>query len=525
VSQTRVWLAHQRKETAGIVHQVSANLGFPVEKTIDLSSSRLLADLGDCQMLLLEQREPIDVVEPRLYSLIGANPDLLLVVIVPHPRERSTDGVLLRAGAFDVIDDGPDLAVALAHTHVAAQRVVALQEERGRLTSELAHQDKLSALGVLAAGVSHEINNPCSAILSNMMVLRDQLEAVLDRPRFHRLDALEEWASDWIDSIGDCISAANRIHAIVKTLNVFSRRSDTTAPMAVDVNDEIRTVLRLIGKEIKFQGAIFEHQLDPRLPRVMAPPNSITQVVTNLVVNALQALEASPQPSPRIWIRTSFDDDHVLLEIGDNGPGMNPDVMARIFDPFFTTKPIGKGTGLGLAITKQLVHKMEGEIFVESEPGEGTRFNVIVPRSPQLDEPLRRDQQTPPQSDRLRVLLVDDDELILRSMQRALSSQFECLGMARAQQALEALRRDQEFDVIISDVVMPEMNGLEFFSRLTQQFPELALRTVFISGGITSDNLRASVTDTGRPCLAKPVDAQELIRTIRRMGKPFDDLT
>jgi signal transduction histidine kinase len=519
----RIRVAYEQDSSAARLRQIAAELGLHIEHEIPFGQPGALADLSGIQLLLLEQHEPVDVVYTRVYSLAGANTDLLIIVLVPSPRATS-DRPLLRAGAFDVLDDGPNLEADLAHTLVAARRVVALQDERARLSSDLAHQDKLSALGVLAAGVSHEINNPCAAILSNMTVLRDQLEALLARPRFQRADTMEGLASDWIESIGDCINAANRIHAIVKTLNVFSRKSESAPAVAVDVNEEIRTVLRLIGKEVRFR-ATFDVSLAPGMPRIYCAPNSITQIVTNLVVNALQALEDSATESARVWVSTAFDDEHVMLEIGDNGPGMSTDVLARVFDPFFTTKPIGKGTGLGLSITRQLVQKMGGEIFVESDLGAGARFSVVLERAHMsAADSARNELRMPPASDRLRVLLLDDDELILRSMQRSLSPHFECQAVARATAALDVLQVDGEFDVVVSDVVMPDMNGLEFFNELEHHRPDLALRTVFISGGITSEVLHSRVTDTGRPCFTKPVDMQELIRTIRRLGRPFEEL-
>jgi signal transduction histidine kinase/CheY-like chemotaxis protein len=518
----RARVVYERPQTAQTMREVAARIGLFLEEVVPLSELQNPTELTSCHMLILEQRGDRDAMSALAYSLSSANRDLLVVVLVPHPRVDS-DSALLRSGAFDVVDDGPELETNLAHTLAAAARVVALQEERASLANDLAHQEKLSALGVLAAGVSHEINNPCAALLSNLIVLRDQLQAALQRPRFQRIDAFEAFVGDWVESVGDCINATGRIQSIVKTLNVFSRKSDTAPPTSVDINDEVRTVMRLIGKEVRFQ-ARFDVSLAPGMPRILAPPNSVTQIVTNLVVNSLQALETARSESPQVWISTDFDDEHVMLEIGDNGPGILPDVLARIFDPFFTTKPIGKGTGLGLSISRQLVQKMGGEIFAESEIGAGARFSVVLERTRNAAVEVRPEVQLPPASDRLRVLLLDDDELILRSMQRSLATHFECLGLARARIALDALRADHEFDVVVSDVVMPEMNGLEFFSELSHEHPDLAARTLFISGGITSDTLRAGVTDTGRPCLAKPIDVQELIRTIRRVGRPFEEL-
>ncbi len=517
----RTWIAYERAETAAELRRIAQGMGLSIEREISLDSPNALDDLGGCALFILEQHDPITAVEARVYSLARANPDVMVVVAVDPPR-TDWDARLLRARAFDVLALGPGLAADLEHTVATARRVAELQGERAQLTNDLAHQEKLSALGVLAAGVSHEINNPCAAILSNMIVMREQLESLIGRPPSNRVEALESSMTDWIESIGDCIHAANRIHSIVKTLGMFSRKNDS-APMAIDVNEEIATVLRLIGKEVHFQASI-ELSLAPDMPRIMAPPNSITQVVTNLVVNALQALQEAASPEPKLSITTSFDDSAVMMVIRDNGPGMTAEVSAHIFDPFYTTKPVGKGTGLGLSITRQLVQRMRGEIFVESEPSKGASFSVMLERSAKLDAAPITQRRVPPNSDRLRVLLLDDDELILRSMHRSLSDHFECLPIAHGQLALDALRSDEDFDVVVSDVVMPEMNGIEFYSALKLAHPQLAQRTLFLSGGIVSESLYASVAGTGRPCLAKPVDLAELVRSIRRVGRPFEEL-
>jgi signal transduction histidine kinase/CheY-like chemotaxis protein len=484
-----------------------------------LDQAEALTDLHTLHLLFLEQHGPIDEISPRIYSIAWANPDLMIAVVVREHRPED-DRTLLQTGAFDVLDPGPHMEARLVHTVAAARRVVALQEERSRLGAELAQRNKLSALGVLAAGVSHEINNPCAAILSNISVVRDQLEALLARPRFQRVNSLDAFASDWIEALGDCVNAANRIHNIVKTLNVFSRKSDSAASIPTDINEEIRTVMRLIAKEIRFHAEI-EVDLSPDFPLILAPPNSVTQIVTNLVVNALQAMEGASEP-PRLSIATQFDDNQVMLQVADNGPGIPPEAINFIFDPFFTTKAIGKGTGLGLSITQELVRKLGGEIFAESTLGKGACFSVVIERTEMVRASARNNDYLPPITERLRVLLLDDDELILRSMHRSLSPHFECQTSVDARKALSLLESDGEFDAVVSDVVMPEMNGLEFWTHLGLSHPNLALRTVFISGGITSEALRVRVTDTGRPCLLKPVDMSELIRTIRRVGRPFD---
>ena len=468
-------------------------------------------------LLLVEgDGETPDALAAQIFSITSGAPNLLVASVVTSPRAEYE--VRLRdSGALDVLEAGSDLGPQLARTAAIAQRIVALQAEREQLAGDLAHQDRLAALGLLAAGVSHEINNPCGAIFANIGVVRDDLESVLSRPRFMRGDALDQSAGEWLEALGDCMAAARRIQSVVKTLNVFSRRSDNNQPVPVDLNEEVTAVMRLVGKEVKFQAHI-RLELDAQLPQVLAVANSVAQIVTNLVVNALQALESVMAAEPVIVIRTTHDDDNVLLEVSDNGPGMASDVRRRIFDPFFTTKPVGKGTGLGLAITRELVNKAGGEIFVESTPDHGTLFRVVFVVATDLNQRVARPSSMPPASARLRVLLLDDDELLLRSLQRSLAPHFECIAVQSSKDALDALRRDPNVDAIVSDIVMPEMNGMDFFDKLQEFHPALASHTAFLSGGLTALNLRERLTATGRPYMQKPVDAQHLVRVIREIA-------
>lgn len=496
---------------------LAREMGFELEVSAEAPAAN--ARVSDGAVWFWCDRGAADAVAARVTSVSGMQPDVPLVVVVAAPRS-DVDAALLRAGAFDVLDDGPELAVHLRRTLAAARRVLSLQGERARLYGELSHQDRLAALGLLAAGVSHEINNPVCAILSNVGALRDQLEGVLARPRYLRTEALEEHSADWLESLGDCVAAARRIESIVRTLNVFSRRAATESAV-VDVNEEVHTVLRLIGREVRFQ-ARFDVELDPDLPRVVVPANAVTQIVTNLVVNALQALEDVPVPNRWIGITTSFDDEAVMLEVADSGPGVPADIAGRIFDPFFTTKGVGKGTGLGLAITRELVQRCNGEIFLDPGPGQGARFRVLLERPALEAAPPRRASLLPPAHDRLRVLVVDDDELTLRSIQRSLGPHFDCTLCVSGDEALSRLATDADYDAILCDVVMPGMSGFDVFTALRDRYPLLETRFAFSSGGITADALRSRVRESGRPVFPKPMDPAEMVRALRALGRGLD---
>ena len=284
-------------------------------------------------------------------------------------------------------------------------------------------------------------------------------------------------------------------------------------PELVQLNDSVNAVLRFIGKEVRFQADI-ELDLAPDLPPVLAVPHTMMQVLTNLVANALQALKTTEHP--KLNIRTRADLHTVLLEVTDNGPGIQPDVIGRVFDPFFTTKG-GTGTGLGLAVTRELVQQAGGDVLVESEVGRGARFRVILPRAV-LEEQVKRTMSTRPPSGQLRIMIVDDDDTFLRSLTRSLREQFECIPVKSANDARTSLARDARIDVVVTDVVMPGENGLDLYKGLLLEHPELAPRTVFLSGGVSSESLLAALQQTGRPILGKPVDMHDLFRTLRMVS-------
>lgn len=502
-------LAFERPDTAARLCAAATSLGLSFERLWDLRAVQ--PEIEEVGVLVVEDRSEGEELRAHVQSFVGLAQDGLLVMVVPHPRDP-VESPLRELGAFDVIDDGPDMPQQLARILSIARRFAALRKKHATLGADLAHRERLSALGLLAASVGHEINNPCAVVLSNASTMREQLEAILARPRFQQVDAMAEYSADWLDGLGDTIGAARRIASIVATLNVFSRRSPDAQPELVHLNDSVNAVLRFIGKEVRFQAEI-ELVLDPELPPVLAVPHTMMQVLTNLVANALQAMTGGATEHPKLRIRTRADLHSVLLEVTDNGPGIAPDVVGRVFDPFFTTKS-GTGTGLGLAVTRELVQKAGGDVLVESQVGHGACFRIILPRAI-LEEPVMRAPSVRPPSGQLRVMIVDDDDSFLRSVTRSLREQFECIPVKSVDAARTSLARDSRIDVLVTDVVMPGENGLDLYRGLLLEHPELAPRTVFLSGGVSSESLLAALQKTGRPIIGKPVDMHDLFRTLR----------
>ncbi|UJR81341.1 hybrid sensor histidine kinase/response regulator [Sandaracinus amylolyticus] len=508
------FLAWSRPELADRLVEASRD---ELEIALAWPASDPLPELRGGTVLLVELGDHGAASIARAHSLSAAFPELLVVPVVHDAVDLDIERALREGGAADVVD-AADLERGMMRVVALARRVNGMREERSRLTAGLAHSERLTAIGLLAAGVGHEINNPSTAILANTERVRQEIEAVMSRPRFQQADVLHQRASDWLEALGDVLAASRRITSIVRALHVFSRKNeDDSRPEPTSINDDVQTVMRLVGREVRYQAKV-DLDLAGDLPYVMAPPHAMTQVVTNLVVNALQALESIALETRRLRVMTSHDDEAVCLEVADNGPGIAPETLERIFDPFFTTKEIGAGTGLGLSITRELVRRCGGEIFVESEPGFGARFRVILPRGRRMHSMPRAVSQPPPRASRLRLLIVEDDELLLRAMTSSLSEDFECTPAPSGPIALQLVRSEERFDALLSDIVMPGMDGLRLYEEIAELDPRLAARTLFVSGGLRSETLHRALLETGRPLLAKPFSMRDLARRIREVA-------
>jgi CheY-like chemotaxis protein len=193
-------------------------------------------------------------------------------------------------------------------------------------------------------------------------------------------------------------------------------------------------------------------------------------------------------------------------------------VQARIFDPFYTLKPPGEGTGLGLTTALAIVHAIGGTITVDSTEGRGATFRVKLP--PAIRSATRDVTSSPPEGElKTRMLIVDDELTLLSSLRRALGREIDVVLASSAKEALEILANDDHFDVVLCDIMMPEVSGIDLFERVSSDFPELCERFVFMTGGAFSQTVQQFIDSTGRPRLEKPFDVRELRRLIRRRAK------
>jgi signal transduction histidine kinase len=251
------------------------------------------------------------------------------------------------------------VALALARSFKTAQQ-------------QLLVADRMAALGMLAAGVGHEINNPLMAVLGNLELAQQDVETLQQNHTSVPVGDLPE-------TLRDAHEAAGRMRNIVRDLKLFSRGDDDTRG-AVDVGPVIESSLRIVSHELKYRATLVR-DLAP-VPLVWGNEARLGQVFLNIIVNAVHALPEDRARTNELRVATSIaPDGRVRVQIADNGVGMSPDVVSRIFTPFFTTKPVGVGTGLGLAICHQLVTSVGGEITVDTKVGKGTTFNVFLPPS------------------------------------------------------------------------------------------------------------------------------------------------
>lgn len=386
--------------------------------------------------------------------------------------------------------------------HGEITRVLAISRdvtELRRAQSQLQQADKLAAMGQLVSGVAHEINNPAAIISGFAQTLM--------------LDDLRPEQREIVEMVRD---EAMRIGQITTNLLAFARMSGPERSL-VDVNELVRRTQTLRSYHLQTLNVDVRLELDPGEPRVWANVSELQQMLLNFLINAEQALEGFAGPR-HITLRTHAEGSEVRLECRDSGPGIAPEIRTRIFDPFFTTKPEGIGTGLGLSICYGIVRGHGGRIWVESEPGHGASFQVVLPLDLRtMPRPSGAAAAPGPVAGEqpVAVLVVDDEPGIRQATARFLNrSGMQVRAVSDGAEALRALRT-QSFDVILCDVRMPGMNGRDFLIRLREQAPELIATLIFATGDTLDADTAALLADAGAPSLVKPFDFDALERLVR----------
>jgi two-component system, cell cycle sensor histidine kinase and response regulator CckA len=388
--------------------------------------------------------------------------------------------------------------------------------EQRTLQANLAQSQKMQAIGQLAGGIAHDFNNLLTAIIGHSDLLLANHRPT--DPSFQDIMQIKQ--------------TANRAAGLVRQLLAFSRRQ-TLRPQTLQLNDvlsELQMLLRrLVGETIQLD-LVYGRDLW----QVKADLNQFEQVILNLVVNARDAVH----DGGRITLRTRnfpaallselkeavdvAPGDYVLVEVEDTGHGIPPEVRAKIFEPFFTTKEVGKGTGLGLSMVYGIIKQTGGYVFCDSEPGKGATFRILLPRRPagevdEVDEPVKPEAPKPAAdlTGRGAILLVEDEEAVRAFASRALASRG--YTVLEAETGVDALRvaeaATEPIDLIVSDVIMPEMDGPTMLTELRKR--GLSAKVVFVSG--YADDAFARNLPEGQDFvfLPKPFSLKQLIETVK----------
>jgi CheY-like chemotaxis protein len=279
----------------------------------------------------------------------------------------------------------------------------------------------------------------------------------------------------------------------------------------VDVAAVLASSIKMAHNEIRHRATVVESYAQG-LPPVHANASRLGQVFLNLLMNAAQAIPEGHAAGNEIRVRARREGDQVVVEIEDTGAGIPPSLMKRIFDPFFTTKAPGVGMGLGLSICHQSISALDGTISVDSSPGIGTTFRVTLPVATTAADEAAAPE--PAEIPRTRILLVDDEVAVGRSLSALLAGEHEVVPVTHARDALARLRSGERFDVILCDLMMPEISGIELYAQMP---PDERERIVFMTGGAFTPQAREFLARSERPRLAKPFTEQELREAIERV--------
>lgn len=405
---------------------------------------------------------------------------------------RDGSRVSVEIEALEVeLADGPSILV-LAHD----------LSERKALLARMAAADRMLSVATLAAGVGHEINGPLAYILTNLTVLSEELpRALAGRGRLDEASILR--------LVHDVLEGATRVRDVVRDLRTLTREDGTTE--TTDLAAVLESCVKMAWHEVSTKARVVQ-DLKPT-PSVAGSPSRLGQVFLNLLFNAAQAIPVGNPQENEIRVSTRvLDDGRVMVEISDTGQGIPDSIKAHIFDPFFTTKE--QGGGMGLAICQAIVTSVGGEIAIQNREEKGSSFQVILPER-EMSSVRDATPRPKPVAARARVLVIDDEPAMGQSL-RWLLADHEVISFTRASEALERIQTGERFDLVLCDLMMPEMTGVALYETIARIAPELASRVVFLTGGALTPEARAFVAKHARTVVEKPFEPQALAALVER---------
>jgi signal transduction histidine kinase len=444
---------------------------------------------------------------PAALALVRERDLDLPFIIISGTIGEETAVASLRAGAHDFMIKGSFARLLPAIGREL--READLRAEKKKIREQLLISERMASVGLLAASVAHEINNPLAILVSNLEFASEQINGFkANTPGAEGISALAA-------PLRDAQEAAERVRLIVRDLKLFSRSEDVETRGPVDIRSVLESAIRMTSNEVRHRARLTRDYGD------VAPVNGnesrLGQVFLNLIVNAAQAIPEGDAGNNEIKIITRMESsDRVGIEFHDTGGGIPGEILPHIFDAFFTTKAAATGTGLGLAICHRIIAEHHGEISVKSQKGTGTVFRVV------LNVENREAAEPPAAALEIlatrtgRVLVVDDEQMLCRAIDRILGSDHYVTTVSSAREAFSRLAAGEQFDLILCDLMMPEMTGMDLYDELEKSMPDQAEKFIFMSGGAFTDNARAFLSRSPREVIDKPFKGAGLRQVVRR---------
>jgi two-component system cell cycle sensor histidine kinase/response regulator CckA len=478
--------------------------------------------------VLLQSGGRVVYANPRAAALLGASgPEAMLGTELAPELTAGREGEL--ADVCLSSDRVVEVAWLTLSSHGRDTVLVMMRDitVRRLLQARLAQSDRLAAVGMLAAGVAHEVNNPLTYVMHYLDRLAHELSGLggLDSSTREGRTDLARRTSHLAEGARAALEGSLRVREIVRDLKTFGRTEEGPS-VPIDVNRVVRSAVQMGGHHIRSRARL---ETDLRaLPVVRASDGRLCQVLLNLLLNAAQAIPEGAAQEHCVSVHSWAQDGLVCIAVSDTGCGIEGKNLARLFDPFFTTKSDRGGSGLGLWISRELVHEIGGHIEVESEPGRGSTFTVVLPVAVG-DEAYRVVSSAPPPAvferrgrpaQLHRVLVVDDEPALRDLLAEALSDRAQVLTASNGLEAREVLEHDDRFDLVLCDLVMPGMTGMELFEWVERSQPGLAPRFVFMTGAAFTAHMRELLDRVANQCLNKPFRVRDVEHVIDRFVRP-----